>query len=117
MSESSMNKPGTKFDQNKPRYDLMPISAELEVVEVLTYGAMKYDENNWRNVEPLNQRYYSAARRHMQSFMSGERRDQESGMHHLAHACCCLLFMLQKDLESEHDESFELISGGDLNAG
>ncbi len=112
MSESVLNQAGKKFDQDKPRYDLMPLLAEMEVVEVLTYGAMKYDEHNWRNVSPLNQRYYSAARRHLQSFLGGESRDPESGLHHLAHASCCLLFMLQMDIESEHAESSKSENGG-----
>lgn len=93
---------GDKFDQDKPRYHLMPRLAEQEVVAVLTYGAMKYDEHNWRKVSPLNARYYSAARRHMQAFLNGERCDPESGLHHLAHAACCVLFMLENDLV-EHD--------------
>lgn len=96
---------GKKFDDNKSRFHLMPRQAEQEVVDVLTYGAIKYDEYNWQKVEPLNDRYYSAARRHMQAFMNGERRDIESGLHHLAHAACCLLFMLENDLQHELPES------------
>lgn len=92
---------GKKFDSGKPGYHLMPLAAEQEVVKVLTYGAMKYDEENWRKVKPLNQRYYSAARRHMSAFMTGETRDGESSRHHLAHAICCLLFMLENDLNHE----------------
>ena len=95
---------GKKFDDNKPRYHLMPRQAEKEGVSVLTSGAQKYDEQNWRKVQPLNNRYYSAARRHMQSFMDGEVRDHESGHHHLAHAVCCLMFMLEHDLEQELPE-------------
>lgn len=90
---------GQKYDDNKPRFHLMPRLAEQEVVCVLTYGAQKYNEHNWRKVKPLNDRYYSAARRHMQAFLNGEQRDKESGHHHLAHAACCVLFMLEHDLE------------------
>lgn len=91
---------GKKFDDGKPRYHLMPRRAEREVVNVLTYGAVKYDEQNWRHVQPLNERYYSAARRHMDAFLTGETHDPESGLHHLAHASCCLLFMLENDLQA-----------------
>jgi hypothetical protein len=99
---------GRKFDDNKPRYHLMPLQAEQEVVNVLTYGAIKYDEYNWQKVTPLNERYYSAARRHMQAFMGGEKRDYESGLHHLAHAVCCLLFMLENDLQHELPETLKI---------
>lgn len=91
---------GEKHDAGKPRYDLMPVDAERMVVEVLTYGAKKYAPDNWRHVENASSRYYSAARRHMEAWRSGELSDSETDCHHLAHAICCLMFQLQLDIES-----------------
>lgn len=86
---------GQKHDQGKPQWNLLPWVALAEVVEVLTFGAVKYAPENWRHVaDPIN-RYSAAALRHISAFMRGEERDPETGLHHLAHATCCLLFLLE----------------------
>jgi len=86
---------GTKHDQGKQRYDLIPPLAESLVVDVLTFGASKYAPNNWRAVSDPEQRYMAAAMRHMAAHRKGELLDAESGLPHLAHAACCLMFMLE----------------------
>lgn len=92
---------GRKADHGKPRFDLMPPSAELAVAEVLTFGAQKYADENWRSVSDPLRRYYAALRRHLNAWKSGEKTDPETGLPHLAHAGCCLLFMLDLDLNGE----------------
>jgi len=87
--------PGRKDDQAKPRYDLMPLQAERHVVDVLTYGAKKYAPENWRHVPDARARYHAAARRHLAAWAGGEQMDPESGLPHLAHAACCILFLLE----------------------
>ena len=89
--------PGMKFDNDKPRWDLLPWTEVEEVVKVLTHGAKKYDDHNWQKVEPAKQRYFSAALRHMVAWFNGEKIDQDSGRHHLACAICSLLFLMWKD--------------------
>lgn len=86
---------GRKFDLGKLRWSLLPWSALKEVVEVLEFGTLKYDENNWQKVEP--RRYLDAAFRHLVAYTNGEKLDPESGKHHLAHAVCCLLFLVWLD--------------------
>lgn len=80
---------------------LVPPRALLAVGRVLTFGARKYDADNWRKVPNARARYVDAALRHVLAFMMGERLDPESGEHHLAHAACCMLFVL--DFEEEGD--------------
>lgn len=92
------NSPGVKHDQGKPMFSLLPPLAELEVVKTLTFGAGKYSPDNWRKIEPI--RYVDAAGRHINAHRRGEAMDAESGLHHLAHAICCLMFQLEKELES-----------------
>ena len=82
-----------KDDGEKPRANLLPPRAVLEVARVLTFGARKYAPENWRKVDDLG-RYTAAALRHVFAYMQGERIDPESGLHHLAHAACCLLFIV-----------------------
>lgn len=88
---------GSKFDQGKPRWGLLPW-AELEtVVEVLTKGAAKYSDDNWKQVEPFESRYQDALMRHFSAYCKGEAKDPESGKSHLAHAVCCALFLMWKE--------------------
>lgn len=96
---------GQKFDQEKPRMDLMPPLMELEVSKVLTFGAQKYDAENWRHVPELHARYRSAAKRHINALKRGALYDDESGLHHAAHAVCCLMFMGEIDLEQADAQS------------
>jgi hypothetical protein len=94
---------GLKFDDDKPRYDLEQTLATEEVMKVLTFGARKYDDGNWKFLDKAQARYYAAARRHLAATQRGETIDPESGLHHLAHAICCLNFMLELQLESKND--------------
>ena len=91
---------GFKYDQGKQRYDLIPPLAESLVVDVLTFGALKYAPNNWRGVSDPQQRYTAAAMRHLAAYRKGEYIDAESGLPHLAHAVCCLMFLAELDHEN-----------------
>ncbi len=88
---------GTKHDQLKPMYHLIPPNALEEVVEVLTIGSIKYSEDNWKKVPEGGKRYFSACMRHAWAWWRGEKKDEETGRSHLAHAICCLLFLLEKE--------------------
>lgn len=85
---------GKKFDNGKPRWDLLPLKIVEKIVEILTFGAEKYDANNWQNVEPFKERYFAALLRHIADWQAGEIFDKESGKPHLAHAACCLIFLM-----------------------
>ena len=89
---------GIKYDNEKPRWSLLPWVAVNEIVKVLTYGAKKYDDDNWKKVEPFEDRYFSAMLRHLIDWKNGEKTDKETGLSHLAHAGCCLLFLLWREI-------------------
>lgn len=89
--------PGLKNDAGKTRFDLLPPRALWAVADVITFGATKYGPDNWRGVE--RQRWFAAAMRHLWAWMLGEKRDPESGLPHLAHAACSILFLLDIDEE------------------
>ncbi len=84
---------GMKFDSDKPRMDLLPPRAIVDVAHVLTFGAKKYAPGNWKRVENAEERYMAAALRHLMEHLAGERTDPESGLSHLSHATTCLLFI------------------------
>lgn len=90
---------GVKFDQNKPDYSLVPFGALDEVVKVLTHGSKKYDRFNWEKVEDI--RYQAAALRHISAYMQGEKFDPETGINHLAHAICSLMFLVEFDTKNQ----------------
>lgn len=83
----------SKFDANKPRMDLLPPEALIEIAHVMGFGADKYGAHNWRN--GLNwSRLFAAALRHMFAWKMGTSNDDETQRNHLAHACCCLMFLM-----------------------
>ena len=90
---------GIKYDGEKPKMHLLPPKAITEVAKVLTFGAQKYDEENWRKLDNLQNRYSSAALRHIFAHIDDSELDEDSGLSHLAHAICCLLFKLEIELE------------------
>jgi hypothetical protein len=92
-------KTAIKHDQEKNRLDLLPIRPLEEIGKVLTHGAVKYTENNWRNGFKWS-RLIGAAMRHLFSFARGEDNDPETGLSHLAHLGCCVLFLLEHKLSS-----------------
>jgi len=87
---------GIKYDGEKPRWELLPISEVEDVVKVLTFGSKKYEDNNWMFVKPRS-RYVGATWRHFTAWLMGEKLDKETGISHLAHAVCCLLFLMWAD--------------------
>jgi hypothetical protein len=89
--------PGTKYDEEKVRWDLLPWEGIEDVAKVMTYGAKKYAPDNWQKVKPLRARYFAAALRHIMAWNKEEILDHESGLPHLAHAICCLLFCMWGD--------------------
>ena len=90
-------KEGRKLDEGKPQWSLLPWSALGEVVAVLGFGARKYGAHNWQHVLEAKTRYADAALRHLTAWLSGEQLDPESKLPHLAHAVCCLLFLIWFD--------------------
>ncbi len=83
-----------KADAHKAPLGLIPRAALLEEAEVLAFGAAKYDVNNWRKGVAWT-RMSNAALRHIVAWIDGEDFDDESKLHHLAHARCCLGFLLE----------------------
>ena len=82
-----------KNDTGKPEYELLPLELLSGVNKILQYGAEKYGLNNWKKPDFAMSRAYNALLRHMIAFWNGENLDKESGLCHLDHAMCNLLFL------------------------
>lgn len=83
---------GVKFDSEKLRFDLISDVATEGLAAVLTHGAKKYAPDNWRKGLEWR-RLIRAARGHLLAFSKGEDIDPDSGLPHLDHAACCLMFL------------------------
>lgn len=95
-----------KFDDGKLPIDLIDQEIIIELAKVLGYGAKKYKAHNWKNGLPIS-RYYSALQRHILAFNNGETVDPESGLNHLGHAACNLMFMIYMMKNKPHlDDRF-----------
>ena len=92
-----------KADGGKNRLGLLPPQALLAIGRVLTFGAKKYEPNNWMRCSDTS-RYVDAALRHIVAYMSGEKYDPETGEHHLAHAGCCIMFLIDLDWMKENGD-------------
>ena len=101
---------GLKYDGGKTMLGLFPPLVLEEVGKVLTYGAQKYAKHNWSK-GIVYSRLYDAALRHLNSWNNPYDNDvdEESGISHLAHAICCLSFLLHfETIKSQHGVEHKL---------
>lgn len=85
---------GKKFDNGKPRMDLLSTEALVQISHVMREGAAKYGDHNWRGGMAWS-RLIAAAMRHLTAFNAGEDLDPETGLSHIAHLGCCAMFILE----------------------
>lgn len=96
---------GRKDDQGKLRWNLLPMELVEKIVEVYEFGANKYGENTWQNLEGGQERFYAALLRHLCAWRKGEKIDGESGLNHLQHCIWNLMGMLYFESEPDDDVS------------
>jgi hypothetical protein len=101
-----MTKSAIKHDSEKVRMDLLDPRAIEKLAQVLTFGAKKYEAQNWRRGISKS-RLLGAALRHLFSYMRGEDADPESGLSHVAHAMCCCMFLLGLEKRTDLDDRWK----------
>jgi hypothetical protein len=95
---------GTKADGGKRPWALLPWDAAGSVVDVLRFGASKYAERNWEGGITYS-RLYSATLRHLEAWWQRrEDTDPETGISHLAHAACNVLFLVAYELRGMREK-------------
>jgi 5'(3')-deoxyribonucleotidase len=83
---------GLRFNEGKPRFDLVQADAHRDMVKVLTAGANKYADRNWE--KGMNWTTVIASmKRHIAAIEAGEDYDQETGLLHAAHVQCNAHFL------------------------
>lgn len=81
-----------KNDAEKLPVELVTVHFITNVAAVLAHGRKKYEAWNWTKGLPW-MRTYGAVLRHLFLWATGEDKDPESGLSHLAHAACNLMFL------------------------
>jgi len=83
---------GIKYDKGKPRMDLLAGEALRGTAQVLAFGAEKYEPRGWEKGIEYS-RVFAALQRHLWAWQQGENLDPETGIHHLHHAACNIMFL------------------------
>lgn len=89
---------GTKKDEGKARWDLLPYEVIDAVARILTRGALKYADRNWEKGIAYG-RVFSGVMRHLTEFwicklFGRDGINQADGPEsHLDHAICGLMFL------------------------
>jgi len=91
--EQQKSEPGWKADAGKARMDLLAPEFLTLTAEVLDFGARKYAARNWERGMSWG-RVFGALMRHLWAWWGGEKLDKETRLPHLAHASCCLMFLM-----------------------
>lgn len=102
-----------KADNGKPDWSLVPFEALEGMVRVLEFGANKYQAYNFAKGNGLDYtRLISATIRHMSAFARGEDIDPESGLSHIHHCQCNLLFIsyfiAHKEKYTKNDDRYKI---------
>lgn len=93
VGEQKKLEPGLKFDLDKLPIDLVSPYFIEAIAAVLDFGAKKYGARNWEKGMSWS-RVYGALLRHMLAWQRGENDDPETGLSHLWHAGCCIMFLV-----------------------
>lgn len=82
-----------KYDNDKVRMELVPMSTIESAAKILTFGAKKYSDNSWQGLPNFWNRYKGALLRHLTAINKGEMNDPESGLPHIDHVLCNAMFL------------------------
>ena len=83
---------GQRDDDGKPRHDLIAPEMLDGVAAVLACGVKKYGERDWEK-GLLWGNTLASTMRHLIAWMQREELDEESGLPHLDHAACNIMFL------------------------
>lgn len=86
-------------NKGKPKWGLVHYKSLIPMINVLEFGAKKYEEWNWMKPMPTRE-ILESMQRHLAALMDGEEVDSESGISHMGHIQCNAMFYnYQKDRE------------------
>jgi hypothetical protein len=84
-----------KKEVGKIRMSLIPPSLMIEVGKCITFGADKYSDYGWKDVD--DSLYKDALLRHLTAWLENrDSVDSETGYSHLSHAACNIAILIEK---------------------
>jgi hypothetical protein len=96
-----------RFNTTKFRPSLVPASLVRYCAYGMTYGAVKYEDNNWRKGFDWTS-IMDSFERHFLAIKEGEDIDEESGLPHLSLLACNLAFLVEHyDTGLGRDDRFQ----------
>lgn len=105
-----------KFDDGKSPYELLAPELLEGLSIVLGKGARKYSKRNWEKGMQWG-RVFGACMRHMWAWWRGENIDNETGLSHLWHASCCIMFLVAYEQRGVGEDDRPIISSTKATAG
>ena len=99
---------GDRFNNRKLKWSLVSWKALEPMVEVLMFGAKKYDSWNWAKGLKYTE-ICESLQRHLNAFIQGEDDDQESKLSHVGHILCNAMFLsymylFKKDFDDRYKD-------------
>lgn len=93
-----------RADSGKHRMELLSSTAMVEWAKVMTFGATKYSDDNWRKGMKWR-RVIGSLSRHLAAYNAGQTLDPETGLSHMAHvmANASMLLEYEKTLQTFDD--------------
>ena len=82
------------IQDDKLRWDLLPLEEIEDIVKVYHAGSKKYGDNLWQNLPNAYNRYKAAMFRHLVEHEKGNLFDEETGCRHLAQVAWNAIAML-----------------------
>lgn len=85
---------GLRYNKGKPRMELIEAGFMEEVAKILTFGAEKYEIDNWKKFD--NQKRFQtigSLMRHLEGYRKGNKIDDESNCSHLCHIVANAMFL------------------------
>lgn len=98
--------------KGKLRLGLLPPEFKVELAQILMFGAEKYKERDWEKGGDYN-KYFEACQRHLLRWELGEDVAKDSGLHHLIHAICSLVFLYTFEKRGIGNNDMPVISNAD----
>lgn len=95
-----------RFNNGKPRWALADFEALVPMIEVLEFGAKKYDAHNWKKGLKTTGICESMLR-HIYAYLAGEDKDPDSGIHHVGHILCNAMFLSHMVNREDMDDRFK----------
>lgn len=93
MGENEKELGALRYNAGKPRVELLPPQALMEIGKVFDFGAQKYGDYNWQKGFKWTS-VCASLLRHVYYWLAGEDNDPESGINHMAHVGANVLMLL-----------------------